>query len=100
LIEGRLRYDQWEDKQTGQKRSKLGVVMETFQFLGIPAAAEGGEASAAAPRPRPAAPIRARVRWRRRPTAPPKATTFRSDFPGDFSQPSNFNFQLISYGKN
>ena len=26
LIEGRLRLDQWDDKQTGQKRSKLGVV--------------------------------------------------------------------------
>jgi single-strand DNA-binding protein len=33
LIEGRLKLDQWEDKQTGQKRSRLGVVMETFQFL-------------------------------------------------------------------
>src|SRR6266542_3043562 len=28
LIEGRLRYDSWDDKQTGQKRSKLGVVLE------------------------------------------------------------------------
>jgi single-strand DNA-binding protein len=34
LIEGRLRLDQWDDKQTGQKRSKLGVVLEAFQFLG------------------------------------------------------------------
>lgn len=33
LIEGRLKMDQWEDKQTGQKRSRLGVVLETFQFL-------------------------------------------------------------------
>jgi single-strand DNA-binding protein len=33
LIEGRLRYETWEDKQTNQKRSKLGVVMEGFQFL-------------------------------------------------------------------
>ncbi len=33
LIEGRLRLDQWDDKATGQKRSKLGVVVETFQFL-------------------------------------------------------------------
>lgn len=56
LIEGRLRLDQWDDKQTGQKRSKLGVVVEGFQFLG------GGQRSDAAgapagPRPaRPAAP--------------------------------------------
>src|SRR5262245_6124952 len=33
LIEGRLRYETWEDKQTNQKRSKLGVVLESFQFL-------------------------------------------------------------------
>ena len=33
LIEGRLRLDQWDDKQTGQKRSRLGVVLEGFQFL-------------------------------------------------------------------
>src|SRR5436190_8726403 len=31
LMEGRLRYDSWDDKQTGQKRSKLGVVCESFQ---------------------------------------------------------------------
>lgn len=34
MLEGRLRLDQWDDKQTGQKRSKLGVVMEGFQFIG------------------------------------------------------------------
>lgn len=33
LVEGRLRLDQWDDKQTGQKRSKLGVVLENFRFL-------------------------------------------------------------------
>ena len=56
LVEGRLRLDQWDDKQTGQKRSRLGVVAETVQFLGSPAGG-GGEGSApAAPRvSRPAA---------------------------------------------
>jgi len=34
LIEGRLKLDQWDDKQTGQKRSKIVVVGETVQFLG------------------------------------------------------------------
>lgn len=34
LIEGRLKLETWEDKQTNQKRSKLGVVLESFQFLG------------------------------------------------------------------
>lgn len=54
LIDGRLRLDQWDDKQTGQKRSKLGVVAETVQFLGSP---RSGEGPAPAPRatPSPAA---------------------------------------------
>jgi single-strand DNA-binding protein len=34
FIEGRLKYDQWEDKQGGGKRSKLTVVIENFQFVG------------------------------------------------------------------
>jgi single-strand DNA-binding protein len=34
LVEGRLRLDQWDDKQTGQKRSRLMVVLEGFTFLG------------------------------------------------------------------
>ncbi|MDB6076587.1 MAG: single-strand binding protein [Akkermansiaceae bacterium] len=33
FIEGRLQMDTWEDKQSGQKRSKLKVVAETLQFL-------------------------------------------------------------------
>ena len=33
MVEGRLKLDQWESAD-GQKRSKLGVVLETFQFLG------------------------------------------------------------------
>ena len=53
LIEGRLKYDSWEDKQTNQKKSKLGVVLEGFQFMDSQRNAEGG--TAPAPRPRPAA---------------------------------------------
>ena len=34
FIEGRLKFDSWEDKQGGGKRSKLSVVVENFQFLG------------------------------------------------------------------
>ena len=34
LIDGRLRLDQWEDKQSGQQRSKLGVTIENCQFIG------------------------------------------------------------------
>lgn len=55
LVEGRLKLDQWEDKQTGQKRSRLGVVLENFQFLdsGSRANEESGGQSAI-PRQRPA----------------------------------------------
>ena len=40
MIEGRLRFDSWESK-TGEKRSKLKVVVDNFQFLGR-AGGEGG----------------------------------------------------------
>jgi len=33
-VSGRLKLDEWEDKSTGGKRSKLGVILEGFQFLG------------------------------------------------------------------
>lgn len=34
LVQGRLRQESWEDKNTKQKRTKLGVVVERFEFLG------------------------------------------------------------------
>ena len=34
-IEGRLQLDTWQDKQSGQKRSKLKVVGENMQFIGV-----------------------------------------------------------------
>src|SRR5260221_5679718 len=40
LVEGRLKLDQWEDKQGGGKRSRLTVVVETCSFVGGPA--DGG----------------------------------------------------------
>ena len=33
LIEGRLKYETWDDKNGGGKRHKLSVVVENFQFL-------------------------------------------------------------------
>ena len=33
LVEGKLKLDQWDDKQSGQKRSKLFVVVDRLQFL-------------------------------------------------------------------
>lgn len=40
FVEGRLRLDSWEDKESGQKRSKLKVVALRIQFLGAPRGAE------------------------------------------------------------
>lgn len=55
LVEGRLKLDQWEDKNTHQKQSKLKVVLESFSFLD---SRGGGDPNAPgdAPRPRAAAP--------------------------------------------
>ncbi len=53
FIEGRLQLDTWEDKQTGQKRSKLRVVGENLQLLGK---REGAEAATPTPA-RPPAPL-------------------------------------------
>lgn len=41
FIEGRLKLDQWEDKDGG-KRSKMRVVIENFQFLGSGGGGGGG----------------------------------------------------------
>jgi single-strand DNA-binding protein len=50
FVEGRLKLDQWDDKQTGQKRSRLRVVADNVQFIGGaggpgrgPAGGEDGE---------------------------------------------------------
>jgi single-strand DNA-binding protein len=72
LIEGRLRLDQWDDKQTGQKKSRLGVVLETFQFLDSGNRAEGIPGAApAASRPRPAAATASAPAADSEPDAPP-----------------------------
>lgn len=60
LVEGRLRLDTWEDKQTQQKKSRLGVVLEGMTFLGSGGTREGGDfgggATGAPPSARPARP--------------------------------------------
>jgi single-strand DNA-binding protein len=40
-IEGRLQMDTWEDKATGQKRSKIRIVCENMQFLSGPGGGGG-----------------------------------------------------------
>ena len=42
FVEGRLRLDQWEDKNTKEKRSRMKVVLENFQFLGDSRGNAGG----------------------------------------------------------
>jgi single-strand DNA-binding protein len=46
FIEGRLQLDTWDDKQSGQKRSKLKVIGETMQMLGSRQGEGGGDAGA------------------------------------------------------
>jgi single-strand DNA-binding protein len=53
LVEGRLKLDTWEDKNTHQKQSKLRVVLESFSFIDSNRA-EGGSGGAEAPRRQPA----------------------------------------------
>jgi single-strand DNA-binding protein len=45
FVEGRLQLDTWEDKQSGQKRSKLRVVGEGIQLLGAKGSGGGGSHS-------------------------------------------------------
>ena len=42
FIEGRLQLDQWDDKESGQKRSKIKVVCEQMQMVGGREEAGGG----------------------------------------------------------
>lgn len=42
LIEGRLKLDQWEDKETKAKRSKHVVVVDSFHFVDSKPGGEGG----------------------------------------------------------
>lgn len=80
MVEGRLKLDTWEDKNTKEKRRRMSVVLEGFQFLDSGQAREGGSGfsgGASGPRenaressggyqnaPRPSSPPRA-------PSAPP-----------------------------
>jgi single-strand DNA-binding protein len=66
FIGGRLKLDSWDDKQTGQKRSKMKVVGEQLQLLG---SREGGSGSAESGEARSAA------RPGGKPVPPPKTAT-------------------------
>ena len=65
FIEGRLQLDTWDDKQSGQKRSKLKVVGEGLQLLGgRPGGGGGGGGDEEGGPPRSSS----------RPAPPPKAS--------------------------
>lgn len=55
FIEGRLKLEQWDDKATGSKRSKIGLVLEKLQFVGGKRD-EADPGSAPAPRSQPKPP--------------------------------------------
>jgi single-strand DNA-binding protein len=42
LIEGRLKLDQWDDKDSGKKQSKLKVVVDSFHFVDSKGGGGGG----------------------------------------------------------
>lgn len=51
LVQGRLRQDSWDDKETGKKRSKVAVVATDVTFLDGPSGDNaGGSTGGAAPR--------------------------------------------------
>lgn len=55
FIEGRLQLDTWDDKQSGQKRSKLRVIGENMQMLGSrPGAGAAGGGAESGDNDRPA----------------------------------------------
>ncbi|QSH40210.1 single-stranded DNA-binding protein [Lentisphaerota bacterium ZTH] len=41
MVEGRLQLDQWEDRESGSKRSRLRVVAERVQFLNTRGSGQG-----------------------------------------------------------
>ena len=66
-VEGRLKLDQWDDKTTGKKMSKLRVVVESFEFLGSREGGGGGGESGA-----PSGEARSAPPQRRAPAAAPR----------------------------
>ena len=41
FVEGRLRFEQWDDRETGKKRSRLSVIAERVQLIGAPGGRDG-----------------------------------------------------------
>ena len=75
FVEGRLQLDTWDDKATGQKRSKLKVVGENIQLLGGreggPGGGGGGEQGESHGEPRSQGRPQQQSRPASRPASPP-----------------------------
>jgi len=67
MVEGRIDVDQWQDKQTGAKRSRLKVVADNVQFLRIKHADDEPSTGPSSAEAVPAAPL----------------ATVGEEFPGD-----------------
>jgi single-strand DNA-binding protein len=82
FVEGRLKYDQWDDKTSGAKRSKVSVVVENFQFVGGPGDGES--------RPAPLTGRQATFDEARQPEAPARAGANRANNSGAERAPEHF----------
>jgi len=53
IVQGRLKQETWSDKASGEKRSKVRVVLERFEFCGEGKAAGDSQTDAASDAPQP-----------------------------------------------
>ena len=81
FVEGRLKLDQWEDKTSGQKRSKLKIVLEGFQFLGSGQREGGGAGGGGESYDQSPSPERHSPPPRSAPSRPPATENLDEDVP-------------------
>lgn len=55
LVQGRLRQDSWDDKETGKKRTRIEIVATDVTFLDGPSGGDGGVSGASRQSAAPAA---------------------------------------------
>lgn len=98
-IEGKLRWSQWQDRETGKNRSKIEVIVDEVEFLssrqGQPAgqapaysapaqqapAQQAGGVYGAAPAPMPSAPVASAPQASRPVQTPPSEDVYDEDIP-------------------
>jgi single-strand DNA-binding protein len=81
FIEGRLKLDQWDDKQSGQKRSKMKVVAESCQLIGSKPQGEGQAPQQRQAQPPTAPGRRPATPARRKPAPDPDLDAAPDDIP-------------------